>query len=216
MIPVPGALAAPQTPFVLHASERGLLREVLAQTRVARTPAGPEWTGYVSALANGFARWLARIFSARPSLGENLRLSIELVAIAAVGLALGLLAVAILRRVRALPGSRRNGSPRLAWTPAAASAPSRDRAGWRREVELRLSRGDVAGALEALWWWLAASLAVGAPIDESWTTRELLDRARRPDLSQPGARLDTLMYGRRGPSAEDVTACLRRFEEGLS
>jgi hypothetical protein len=27
--------------------------------------------------------------------------------------------------------------------------------------------GDIAGALEALWWWLAAALAMDEPVDAS-------------------------------------------------
>ncbi len=211
----PGALAASQPPFVLHAAQEGLLRQVLAETRVARAPAGPDLTGYFSALARAFARWLAGMFSARPSLADNLLLAVGVFAIAAVGLGLGLLAVAILRRVRAIP-ARGPTVARLGWTETAKNAPALDRPGWRGEIELRLSRGDVAGALEALWWWLAASLTVDEAIDESWTTRELLVRARRPELLRPGAALDTLMYGRRSPSAQDVGACLARFEEKLS
>lgn len=212
---LPAASASTQTPLVLHAADEGLLRQVLAQTRVVRRPSGPELTDYFGALADAFMRWLKGLFSARPSLAENLTLAVEIFAIAAVGLGLGLLAVAILRRVRANAGPRGPAVPRLGWKEADGRAPGLDRSAWRRRIQARLERGDVAGALEALWWWLATSLTVDEAIDESWTTRELLVRARRPELLRAGFGLDALMYGRTSPSPADVGACLARFEERL-
>ena len=170
---IPGAVSAStRAPLALHAADEALLRRVLGDTHVAVKPSGPELSGYIGALTRAFMRWLTDVFHVRPALAENLTLGIEVFAIAAVGLGLGLLAVA----------------------------------------GLRLEGGDVAGALEALWWWLAASVTLNAAIDESWTTRELLVRARRPELLRAGSGLDALMYGRSSPSAADVGACLARFE----
>lgn len=209
---LPAISAASQTPLVYRAAEQELLRNVMGATGVARSPAGPEPTGYFAALARAFARWLGKLFSSQPGLADGLRIAVAAFAIAAVGLGLGLLAVAILRRVRARRGSVESAVERLGWTETPDGASALDRSGWKAEMESRLSRGDVAGALEALWWWLAAALTLDEPVDASWTTRELLVRARRPELLRSGAVLDTLMYGRRSPSAGDVGACLARFE----
>jgi hypothetical protein len=213
---IPAAVSAStRAPLVLHAADEVLLKHVLGDTRVVRKPSGPELTDYFGALAHAFVRWLKDVFHARPSLAENLTLGVEILALAAVGLGLGLLAVAALRRARAFGGPRGPAAPRRDWTEAAGRPAALDRAAWRREIESRLKGGDVAGALEALWWWLAASLTVDEAIDESWTTRELLVRARRPELLRAGFGLDALMYGRTSPSAADVGACLARFEEKL-
>lgn len=215
ILPAASTSAMTQAPLVLHAADEGLLRRVFAETRAVRKPSGPELTDYFGALAHAFTRWLKGLFATRPSLAENLTLTVEILAIAAVGLALGLSAVAILRRVRAAARPRGPAVPRLGWTEADGQAPALDRSAWRREIQSRLERGDVEGALEALWWWLAASLIADEPIDESWTTRELLVRARRPELARAGFVLDGLMYGRTSPSRADVGACLARFEEKL-
>ena len=213
---IPAAVSAStQAPLALHAADEGLLRRVFARHACRREPSGPVLTEYVGALARAFMRWLTDAFHVRPSLAENLTLGVEIFAIAAVGLGLGLLAVAVLRRVRAFGGPRGPASPRLDWAEADGRPPALDRSAWRREIESRLKSGDVAGALEALWWWLAASLTVNEAIDESWTTRELLVRARRPELLRAGFGLDVLMYGRTSPSVADVGACLARFEKEL-
>ena len=120
-----------------------------------------------------------------------------------------------LRRVRGFGGARGPAAPRPDWAEADGRSPAPDRSAWRRQIESRLEGGDVAGALEALWWWLAASLTVNEAIDESWTTRELLVRARRPELLRAGFGLDALMYGRTSPSVADVGACLERLEKEL-
>lgn len=212
---LPAASAATPAPLVLQAADEGLLRRVLVETHVVRQPSGPDLADYFGALAHAFMRWVKGLFSARPSLAENLTLTVEIFAVAAVGLGLGLLAVALLRRVRASARPGGPAVPRLGWKEGDGQAPALDRSAWRREIQARLERGDVAGSLEALWWWLAASLTVDEAIDESWTTRELLVHARRPELARAGFGLDALMYGRTSPSPADVGACLARFEEKL-
>jgi hypothetical protein len=131
-------------------------------------------------------------------------------ALAAAAVAVGL--VAVLRTPRRR--RRRRGEP--AAVPAApdrdAVPPQVDAAGWRAEVERRLAAGSVAGALEAVWWWLARAVA-GDEADPSWTGRELVRRARRPELRNPVARLDAMTYGpgRPAPAAvRELAAALDR------
>jgi hypothetical protein len=123
--------------------------------------------------------------------------------------AAALVAVALARAAR---GRRRRAAPAAPGAEVAAPPPGPPRgvAGWRAELERRLAAGDVAGALEALWWWLARALA-GEGADESWTGRELVARSRRRDLLPLVARLDAMAYGPERPEPEAV----RRLADGF-
>ena len=90
-----------------------------------------------------------------------------------------------------------------------------DAAAWRAELERRLSEGRIAEALEALWWWLARSVA-GERAEPDWTGRELVARARREDLRDLVRRLDAFTYGPRRPAAEDLRRLLGRLEERIA
>ncbi len=86
----------------------------------------------------------------------------------------------------------------------------RGAADWLAELERRLAAGDMAGALEAAWWWLARSLAAER-VDPAWTSRELLDRARlgrsrRQRLLPAVRQLDTLAYGPKAPRPSEIRA----------
>jgi hypothetical protein len=208
--------AAPGAPaFAFRSADPELVRRVLTETGVVREPSGPSLVGYVSAWGEAIARWISDFFSARPELAEGIVSAMELIAIGVVATAAVLLIAIVLRRA----SRSRTGAPPPpdAWSriPEPVSA-ALDRDAWRRELDARLSRGDITGALEALWWWLAASLTLGVPVDPSWTTRELLVNARRPELIGTSAALDGLMYGRGVPSSADVRTCLARFEERLA
>lgn len=113
-----------------------------------------------------------------------------------VGWFLFLLLRRILSRPRREPGDGRL----VVEAPRRPSSVSRD---WAATLQACLQRGDVAGALEALWWWLATQ--VGVPdADPSWTSRELLGHAGRSDLRRPVRRLDHMIYGPEPPDAEHV------------
>ena len=83
---------------------------------------------------------------------------------------------------------------------------------WRRQVEEALSRGDVAAALNALWWWWACRLQA-REVDPSWTTRELLRAVGRGDLRRLGRRFDYLAYGSEAVSAEEVGSLWHALQE---
>lgn len=207
--------AAPRG-FVARPADLDLLRGVLARTQVVRTPSGPRLGGYFEALAAAFARWLGRLFGAT-RLGDGAKLGVEIAALAIAAAAACFLAVSLWRWIGA---RRRPGTvavPRLDWsTEGAAAADSLDRVAWRRRLEERLAAGDLAGALEALWWWFATALELGVAVDPSWTTRELLRRARRPGLSEAAAALDVLMYGPRAATRDDVARTLATLERSLA
>ncbi|MEM9555496.1 MAG: hypothetical protein AAGC60_14665 [Acidobacteriota bacterium] len=80
-------------------------------------------------------------------------------------------------------------------------APERDASAWDATLRARLAAGDLHGALEALWWWLAGRLGA-ARADASWTARELVTRSGRRDLLPWVQRFDRLAYGTRSMSRE--------------
>lgn len=203
-------------PVAYHPADGEMVRRILAETGVATKPAGPPLTAYVGAWIEAVMRWVAGFFKERPGLADGILGAAIIIAVLTVALALTLVVLSIVRRVRGR-APRGPSVPRLAWTETPEGAPPlRDRLAWKAEIEARLSRGDIAGALDAFWWWLASSLPLESDVDASWTTRELLVKARRRELLGLGARLDVLMYGPRIPSPGDVTACLARFEEKLA
>lgn len=117
------------------------------------------------------------------------------------------------RRVEAGP-ERQEAAPRLTGSPA-------DPAAWRLRLERRLEEGRLAEALEALWWWLATSLAAGAAVDPAWTNRELLERAaaaapRRLRLAPHLARFDRLAYGPGDATADEVRELVAALESDLA
>lgn len=203
-------------PFVHHPADGELVRRILAETGVATKPAGPSLASYAGAWIEALMRWITGLFAERPGLASGIRDAALVAAILTVALALALVVLSIVRLLqrRGLLGPL---APRVGAEAIPEDAPpSRDRFAWKAEVEARLSRGDITGALEAFWWWLAWSLPLESEVDPSWTTRELLEKARRRELLGLGRALDVLMYGPRTPVPEDVTACLARFEEKLA
>lgn len=134
----------------------------------------------------------------------------DLVRIALTGLLLALVGWLLFRVVRRFLANRTEvvGDGHVAVeTPRRPAPASRD---WAEELRRRLEAGDVASALEALWWWLATQ--VGVPdADPSWTSRELLLHAGRGDLRRPVRRLDHMIYGPEAPAIVDV----REFWHGL-
>lgn len=195
------------------AARRDVLENVLAQTRVARSPARASVAAYLDAWSEAFTRWLSHLFSGQAALLEGVGKGLLAVTVLVVAAAL---AIAVLTIVRAVRRRGRAGAlaPESAAAHAGRSVPAPDVAAWRLEILARLGRGDVTAALEALWWWLARSLA-GGGADPSWTTRELLVRVRRPDLLDLAGDLDILMYAPSRPAPADVTACLERFERAV-
>ena len=198
-------------------ADMNLLREVLARTRVVRTPAGPHLGSYFQALLTALFRWIFRAFHARPELTDQVALAVNVAALALLATALSILAIWLWRRLvvrRSAPAAAR---PLADWRTAPDRSPERwDRSRWRKRIDELLSAGNLTGALEAVWWWFATSLDPEGSIDSSWTTRELLRRAGRPELSRAATALDVLMYGRAVPLPSEVSACVGRLEKDLA
>jgi hypothetical protein len=89
-----------------------------------------------------------------------------------------------------------------------------DRSEWRRELDRRLAAGDVPGAIEALWWWFARSVA-GGGVDATCTSRELVLSVGRNDLLSHVPSLDRMSYGTARPPVEEVRHFLERLEQAL-
>jgi hypothetical protein len=202
-------------PLAYHLADGETVRRILHETGVATKPAGPPLTSYFGAWIEALVRWIAGLFAEMPGIAGGIRNAALVIAIVTVALALTLVALSIVRGARRRR-PRAPSEPRPGGTEIPEDAPPpRDRFAWRARIEARLARGDVAGALEALWWWLASSLPLESDADESWTTRELLVKAGRHELLGLSGTLDVLMYGPRAPLPGDVTACLARFEEKM-
>jgi hypothetical protein len=205
-------------PFAVATADPDLVERVLRETGVDRRLPAPSWAGYVQDLVeaaiHGLVGWM-RPFLKRlaPLLGGDLEIPALVLFIAITVTLLYLLvrtAVSRVRRRRA-PRSAAEPSPVTASVPTAAFDPEQ----WRRRLEALLARGDVAPALEALWWWLARTLS-GEHASPTWTSRELLAFARRSDLLPLAARLDRMIYGGTPPRPDEIRGLVARFEEALA
>jgi hypothetical protein len=187
-----------------------LVRRVLEETGVDQTVATPGWAGYAEAVAEAAFAWVRARVPAAEALSSLVRGMAPVAALVAGIAALGvlyLLVRSVLRRRRGRAAFPAAAKPRSAIVPEV----QRGRAGWKMEMDRRLAAGDVAGALEALWWWFAHSLCPAA-VDRSWTSQELLARCGRPDLGPPARALDRLIYGSHRPDADEVRRFVGRVE----
>lgn len=196
------------------AADRDLLERVMTEASVERSLPAPSWSAYSVDLGRALNQALARRFGRWFRWLESQGRAFQWLAwglLVVPTLALAILLVRAMRRPRARLGLV---PPRKGSIEATAPA-ARDREAWRAELERRLGEGDVAGALAALWSWLARSLS-GGEFDGAWTTRELLERSDRRDLSPLGRTLDRMVYGPIRPASADVRLLLDRLEAALS
>lgn len=193
-------------------ADHGLMKRVLAESGVEQTPVPPE-TSYVGELLRAAQRALINAISAGI---ERLDVPKPLVYAVAWGLA-ALAVLVIVWLVFSWWKRRRRGEEEGEGSIAALDVPpaKRTAAAWRAELDRRLAEGRIADALEALWWWLARSLA-GDRAEPDWTTRDLVVRARREDLRELVRRLDAFTYGPRPPGIEDLRHLVGRLEEALA
>ena len=192
-------------------ADRALLDRVLASSGVERTPVPPEGSYF-----GELGRALREAVVAAILRGAEMLHLPRKVMIAAAFLAA---AVALLLILRALWPRLRRRRPAAAVGDLARVAPAvihtLDAAGWRAELERRLAAGKTAEALEAAWWWLARSLA-GSQAEPDWTSRDLVTRTQRSDLTRLIRRLDAFIYGPLRPRPEDVRGLVDRLEEALA
>lgn len=188
-------------------ADRALLERILEEGRVDTSVEVPPWAAWAGeALVAVLERFVSGVGRALPSLPPSVAAILGWALVALLAAAVALLAA------RWLGASARRKRP-AARAEVAPIAPQRTAApvDWRAEARARLAAGRVDEALEAAWWWFATRLC-GGPVDSAWTTREVLVRARRPDLEPLGRALDVWLYGRRRPGADDVAALLAAIE----
>jgi hypothetical protein len=202
----------------LAPGDRLLLERVLRDTGVERVPGRPGIADYMLVLTRAIVERLHRATEPLAGLlgphASSFLLATKVFLLAVLGLLLFVVIRWILSR-----GVIRRRKPRAATAPALAGSDREDLVrgleAWASELESHLQAGDVRGALKALWWWLARSLC-GPDADPSWTSRELLDRARRPDLRSFAAAFDRLAYGRDAPRVPDVRDLVGRLRRALA
>jgi hypothetical protein len=170
------------------------------------------WADYTSAVAEAIRDWLRdRVEGLDLPIPPGTGTAIAWTIVALLAVSLGVL---ITRGVAGWLSRRR--APRA--VPAAVAvepaASRRAAADWAAEAQGRLARGDVRGALEAAWWWLASALS--AAVDPTATTRELVMGAGRRDLVPLARRMDVLTYGAAPPSVADVRDLLQRVQGAVS
>lgn len=193
-------------------ADRAVLDRVLAGSGVDTAPAPPD-SSYLGELGDAVKRAFIDAILAGGKMLNLPRPVVYGIAVVLLGLAVLLLLRMVMARVRA--GGRQD---QEAGSVAAGEGPvpaPRDAAGWRAELERRLAEGRIPEALEAAWWWLARSVA-GEKAEPDWTSRDLLARARRRELTPLVRRLDAFIYGPRQPEADELRALVGRLEETLS
>jgi hypothetical protein len=211
----PLAAAAPPITLSPVPADHALLARVIEQERIARTLPSPDWTEYLVELARAILDALPDAIAPARDAIAGLGVSMETVAAVlggAVTLTLvSLAAIVVWRMVRR---KRSAGLPSDVEDAAPAREAPRDPSRWRALVDEHLRAGRIGDALEAAWWWLAASISRG-PVDPSWTSGELLVRAGRLDLRSWASRLDRMTYGPLRPAPDDVRGVVEGLESAV-
>lgn len=212
-----GAVAAadPQAGSPPIPADLELIEKILRETHVDTSVQTVSVSGYLVHLWKRLQEAIADFFAWASSLignwGDVLLWTGRILvaaAVAAVALGLGVLLWRTLNR-KGQPAKRVAEEPGTTGTD-----PPRAAVDWRAEIEGRLAGGAVKEALEAIWWWLARSLA-GDRAQASWTSRELDRQARRPELSPLLRRLDAMIYGAAQPSVASVRGLVDEAEATL-
>jgi hypothetical protein len=194
-------------------ADHALVERVLRESHVVRELPPPGLADYlvwlVESVLRAFASGMGELLDA--TVGDLTALS-RVLAVALLAALLAVLVRLLAERWRR-PVRRAPRGPVV--TPSIRPTPAWDGTRWRAELEARLGREDARGALEALWWWLAHTLA-GARAERSWTSRELLARSGRAELGAFAARLDRLAYGTAQPRSEDVRLLAEQLRAALA
>jgi hypothetical protein len=211
------AAAPSPAPITLaqRTADHALLQRVIEQEGIARGAPGPDWSDYFVNLARAALEALGNLLSPARDLIAGLGLPMETVATVLLALLVAVItALAVLGAWRLLRRWRAAQPVSATGAPEELQHAPRDPVVWRTLLEERLRAGGIAEALEAAWWWLAASVSRG-PVDPSWTSRELLVRAGRPDLARWAASLDRMTYGPQRPALDDVRRLVHSLEAAV-
>jgi len=201
----------------IHPADRELLEQILRESGVGREVSEASWGSYIAHLAEriagGVFRWtMSGVSALLDASGFWGWVIWALLALAGAALVVWLLRF-VLDAFRA--GRRRAVTePEDLALEAGARAHAVAAAAWRRRLAEHLAAGRIPEALEAVWWWLARSIAAERA-DPAWTSRELVARAGRPELAPAVATLDVLLYGPRRPAVPEVEAFVHTLEGRL-
>jgi hypothetical protein len=200
------------------AADHELLESIVREDGIESVRPRPRLGHYLADLASAFFRWLRGLLEfLAPGVGSlaawvvRLGWLIVVIVLGVILLISALMALqrALQRRRRAAPEARA-GLPTEDIRPDVGTRPD-----WEARLAGHLRRGDVSAALEALWWWLACRL-IATEVDPTWTSRELMLEAERPDLLPRVRVLDRMMYGAEPPAAEDVNRFWGELREAVT
>jgi hypothetical protein len=216
VLAAPPLLAAePVEPPPPAAADREALAGVVAEHRVETSPPRPSLARYAGDLARAFFGWIDDLLEHNlPGVDRRFGAVVEILLYGLTAVVMGVLVYYL---ARLLYRRRRRGESESAAEPADEPEPAavpREVERWEAELRRRLGAADAPAAVEALWWWLATFL-MPAEVQPSWTSRELVTRAGRPDLAPQVRHLDRLIYGAGSPTAEAVRRLHRELREAL-
>jgi hypothetical protein len=206
--------ASANPPYHFLRAEAGLVERALGETGADRVPAGPSILAYSQAWAEAVGRWIDRVLSLHGDVWSGFVLALQILGLVLVAVAAGLLGAAIWRLVRKKLQPQEDTLRQVHDREAGDSAVPLSAEEWKHEIDRRLSVGDLAGSLEALWWWMARSVG-GTEVDASWTSRQIVRSFRRQDLAADLARLDRMIYGARRPAVPEIRGLFSRLADAL-
>jgi len=214
---VPPLLAAETAePPPAAAADREALAGVVAEHRVETSPPRPPLARYAGDLSRAFFAWLEDLLERNlPGVDPRFGAVVEVLLYGLTAVVVGVLAYFLVRMLYRRRRRRSETAAETAGEPEPVVAVPREVERWEEELRRRLSAADATGAVEALWWWLATFL-LPVEVQPSWTSRELVTRAGRPDLAPQVRRLDRLIYGAGSPTAEAVRRLHRELREALT
>ncbi|HPC82230.1 MAG TPA: hypothetical protein P5234_02760 [Thermoanaerobaculaceae bacterium] len=190
-----------------------LVARLQQEGHVATAVPEPGVRDWVAAFATQSGRRLFSLLPAMPWLrSERLWQGVGHVALAVAILAFVWLAWSGLQRLSARPP--RSPDFDVSAVPQGL-VPRRGAAAWKAAAEEELAAGRARAALGALWWWVAESLLSGRA-ELSWTSRQLVSEARRPDLRPALDALDGLLYGPGEAGVEQVRTLARELAERVT
>lgn len=201
--------------FRFEAADHELIERLARENVVETTVVRRGVLAYLEHLRNRLSLWLMDLLEPFGQYAKELGNAIGSAALIAAALtALLLLYLGVRYAFRRT--SRPAPDPSSSTIPGPErNVPVWDRARWREELDRRIEESDVAGSLEAVWWWLARSL-LGSRVQGSWTSGDLLSSSTGPGLKEPVRRLERMMYGTSAPSLEEVHDLVRSLERQLA
>lgn len=213
LVLVASLAGAAEPPIAPGHGDAALVAQLQREGRVDTAVPQPGLRDWAAALMRGLGRWVWSLVPGVPWLRSGrVWQGIGYAALALAALAAAWLAWQGLVRWMSRSGVRPE--PDVSSTSERAATP-RGAATWRAVVEEELAAGRARAALGALWWWVAESL-LGGRVEPSWTSRQLVAEARRPDLRPALGALDGMLYGPDEVGTDQVSRLARDLGERVT